>query len=155
MALSPGSRLGAYEIISLLGAGGVGEVYRAPGQASRLTRHPGLDQYPLWRPDGRSVVFSSIRENNFHLYQKSSDDIGAPETLLLGSPPRAKVATDWSQDGRFLLFRLLEETGYDVWAVSMSGDLTPFPVLQNDADDRDAVFSPDGKWIAFESDRSG
>jgi eukaryotic-like serine/threonine-protein kinase len=125
------------------------------GQPSRLTTDPGLDQYPLWSPDGKSVVFSSIRAGGFDLYQKNADDVSAPEKRLLVSLPRAKVATDWSLDGRFLLFRLLEVKGYDVWALPMQGDPTPFPVLQGDADDRDAVFSPDGQWIAFESDRSG
>jgi eukaryotic-like serine/threonine-protein kinase len=82
------------------------------------------------------------------------------ESLLLALPdPRGKVATDWSADGRFLLFSHISsfKTWYDIWALPMTEDKTPFPVVQTPtpADERDGQFSPDGRWIAYESDESG
>ena len=103
--------------------------------------------------DPRSI-FSSIRDDGFHLYQKGAT-AAATESLLLAKPPRAKVATDWSAQD-FVLFQSLEfDSGYDIFALPMSGDRVPIPVVQSQGDDRDAQFSPDGKWIAYSSDESG
>jgi len=125
------------------------------GSAFRFTTTAEVDQYPVWSPDGSSVVFSSTRGDGFHLYQKSTTGT-APETVLLNAPLRAKVATDWSPDGRFLLFRQLEnKTAYDIWALPMAGDRKPFPVVQTEAEEKDGQFSPDGHWIAYDSDQSG
>src|SRR5262249_25337741 len=99
----------------------------------------------------------------------SSTGEGAEELLL--ASPQLKVATDWSRDGRFLLYRSLDPNlSYDIWALPMSGanasptgrghqeiagDRKPFPVVQTNFDERDAQFAPDGKWIAYQSHESG
>jgi hypothetical protein len=63
---------------------------------------------------------------------------------------------DWSRDGRFLLYRIADpKTGFDLWAVPMFGDRKPFPVVQTEFEEREAQFSPDGKWIAYQSNESG
>jgi eukaryotic-like serine/threonine-protein kinase len=65
------------------------------------------------------------------------------------------VPTDWVED--MMLFRENSTTTYnDVYAVPMSGaDRQPFRVVRTEASERDAQFSPDMKWVAYESDRSG
>src|SRR5262249_13906893 len=81
----------------------------------------------------------------------------APGTdeLLLESDQN-KVATDWSSDGRFLLFRSIDpQTGWDLWVLPMSGDKKPFPFLKTPFEEREGQFSPDGKWIAYQSNESG
>ena len=66
-----------------------------------------------------------------------------------------KLPTDWSADGRFLLYRSLDpKTSFDIWALSMT-DRKPFPVVKTDHEERDAQFSPDGKWIAYQSNETG
>jgi hypothetical protein len=68
----------------------------------------------------------------------------------------AKHATDWSSDGRFLLFRNLTlKTDWDIWAMPVSEDRKAFPVVQTNFEERDGQFSPDGKWIAYQSNESG
>ena len=63
---------------------------------------------------------------------------------------------DWSPDGRFLLYRSIDpKTGSDIWALPLDGDRKPFPVVQTNFDERDGQFSPDGKWIAYQSNESG
>ena len=47
------------------------------------------------------------------------------------------------------------KTGFDIWALPIDGDRKPFPVIQTKSNERLAQFSPDGKWIAYESDESG
>jgi dipeptidyl aminopeptidase/acylaminoacyl peptidase len=90
----------------------------------------------------------------FDLYRKSIDGSGAEELVL--ATPLPKGPTDWSPDGRVLLYRSPgAETGLDIWALPLERDQKPFAVVQTMFDERDAKFSPDGRWIAFESNESG
>jgi Tol biopolymer transport system component len=71
-----------------------------------------------------------------------------------------KAATDWSPDGRFVLYRSPSPaTGFDLWSIQMSGanagERKPVPVVQTNFEEKDAQFSPDGKWIAYVSNESG
>ena len=63
---------------------------------------------------------------------------------------------DWSSDGRFLLYESLDpKRGFDIWAMPLAGDRQPFAVVQTDFSDRLPQFSPDGKWVAYQSDKTG
>jgi dipeptidyl aminopeptidase/acylaminoacyl peptidase len=89
----------------------------------------------------------------YDLYVKPA--IGGSEDLRLGSG-QDKHPMDWSPDGRFLLYRANDEKGgYDLWALPMEGDRKPFPVVHTSFNETGAQFSPDGKWIAYESNESG
>jgi eukaryotic-like serine/threonine-protein kinase len=124
------------------------------GVLSRFTFDPALDVFPIWSPDGSRIVFSSNRKGPQDLYQKPA--VGAGNEELLLATAQDKTPTDWSPDGRFLLYRSVDpKTGYDLWALPMNGDQKPFPVVQTNFDERDAQFSPDGKWIAYQSNESG
>ena len=64
----------------------------------------------------------------------------------------------WSRDGRYLLFRAFKAgptPNADIWALPLDGDGKPLPVLRTRFEERDAQFSPDGKWIAYHSNDSG
>ncbi len=124
------------------------------GVLSRFTFDPAIDVFPIWSPDGSRIVFGSNRKGPFDLYQKPAVGAGTEELLL--ATAQEKTPTDWSPDGRFLLYRSVDpKTGYDIWALPMNGDRKPFPVVQTNFDERDAQFSPDGKWIAYQSNESG
>jgi WD40 repeat protein len=106
---------------------------------------------PTWSPDGNRIVYTSGRSD---LYVKSTLSGGLAELFLQSS--NSKSATDWSRDGRFVLYREQEpKGGYDIWAVAVDGERKPLPLVQTPYDDRDAQFSPDGKWIAYQSNESG
>ena len=121
---------------------------------TRFTSGDTLENYPIWSPDSRYVLFGSNPKGHLDLYRKPADGVGAEDLLL--STPQTKNALDWSSDGRFILYRVASpETGYDLWAMPLQGDRKPFPVVQSRFTDRDGQFSPDGKWIAFQSDESG
>ncbi len=121
---------------------------------SRFTFDTAADSNPVWSPDGSRVVFNSNRRGVYDLYQKPADGNGSEDLLLATSQNKAPV--DWSPDGRFILFRSpATATGFDLWALPMTGDRKPFPVVQTAFEERDGQFSPDGKWIAYQSNESG
>jgi hypothetical protein len=125
------------------------------GVLTRFTSDAADDIFPIWSPDGDRLVFSSNRKGGVHdLYQKSATGAGREELLL--TTPQTKFATDWSPDRRFLLYQSLDpQMRWDIWALPMDGDRKPFPVVQTNFEERGGQFSPDGKWIAYESNESG
>jgi len=126
----------------------------ARGVLRRLTFDPDEDNSPIWSPDGRRLVFTSNRQGTGALYEMSTSGNGDEKPFLPTHLPGR--AADWSPDGRFLLFRTQDaKTKYDLWALPMNGEGKPFLVVRTDYDERDGQFSPDGKWIAYESDESG
>ncbi len=126
----------------------------AQGAPKRFTFDSANDGLPLWLTDGSRVVFQSNRKGVFNLYWKLSSGAGADELLL--ESDQIKAPYDWSSDGRFLLFRSIDpQTGYDLWVLPVSGDKKLFPFLKTPSDERNGQFSPNGKWIAYQSNESG
>jgi Tol biopolymer transport system component len=120
----------------------------------RLTFHPSDEIYPLWSPDGQSIVFGSARPV-MNLYRKLLSAPPNSEELLLATE-QVKFAMDWSRDGRFVLYDSLDpKRGRDIWALPVEGDRKPIAVVQTDFNEQLPQFSPDGKWIAYQSDKSG
>lgn len=120
---------------------------------SRFTNDPEADIAPYWSPGGDRIVLSSRRGGRFNLYEKTVAG-GAARELL--ATDQTKSTTDWSRDGRFLLFRSYDpEFNWDIWAMPMTGDRKPFVIVRTKFDERDARFSPDGSWIAYQSNDSG
>ncbi len=126
----------------------------ARGVPTRFTFDAAIDFRPVWSPDGSRVVFNSDRTGARNLYWKLSSGSGADELLL--ESDQTKAPNDWSPDGRFLLFRIIAlQTGFDLWVLPISGDRKPFPFMTTPFEERDGQFSPDGKWIAYQSNESG
>jgi len=111
---------------------------------------------PVWSPDRHRIAFSSNRDGVYDLYAKT---VSSPDTELLLKTDLPKSASSWSPDGRHLLFRSATlDTSYDIWALPFdeSGKPgKPFPVVETKAEEREAEFSPNGKWIAYQSTASG
>ena len=105
-------------------------------------------------PDGRTIVYAAVVGDLFKMYRRPADRSRAAEPLLEND--MVQEPTDWSPDGRFLLYTQ-SETGDigDLWVLPMKGDLKSFPLTDTGFDERDGRFSPDGRWIAYSSDVSG
>jgi len=77
------------------------------------------------------------------------------EELLLESAEN-KFPLGFSHDGRYLLYRNTSpNTNWDLWALPLTGDRTPFEVVKTEFSEGLGQFSPDGKWIAYQSDKTG
>jgi Tol biopolymer transport system component len=129
-------------------------IVEASGSASRLTQDLAVDASPIWSADGRSIVFSSPRSGPYQIFRTTAAG-AASEELVLKSDA-ASIATDLSADGRFIAFtRTGSKTGMDIWTLPLVGDRTPAPFLETPAVEDNAAFSPDGRWIAYQSNQSG
>jgi serine/threonine protein kinase len=121
---------------------------------SRFTTDAAADLLPIWSPDGTRIVFSSNRKGAFDLYEKPA--AGAESERPLLTAQAAAFASDWSLDGRFLLYNSIgTNSDSDIWALPREGKEEPFPVVQTNFLEGFARFSPDGKWIAYDSNQSG
>jgi eukaryotic-like serine/threonine-protein kinase len=125
------------------------------GGLTRFTFDPAIDISALWSPDGMRIVFSSTRKGPFNLYVKSASGAGTEELLL--ETPNNKWVQDWSRDGRFLLYGEADpKTGRDLYALPMTGnDRKPIEVVKTPFEELNGQFSPDGRWLAYETSESG
>jgi len=124
----------------------------ARGVSTRFTFHRAT--FPVWSPDGTHVAFSSSRAGPYDLYQKASN--GAGDDELLFKSTEGKTPTSWSADGRFLLYTAFNpKTKSDLWVLPLQGDRKPIPLLRSDYNEAWGRFSPDSRWIAYQSDDSG
>jgi Tol biopolymer transport system component len=121
--------------------------------ASRVTFDAADNNDPVFSPDGKRIVFSSARTGAPGLYQKPADGAG-DEELLLGLNT-TNAASSWSADGRYLLYVYLDpKTSYDLWVLPMTGDRKPRAFLNSPSIEGAGEFSPDGMWVAYESNES-
>jgi Tol biopolymer transport system component len=121
------------------------------GVTSRFTFDSAWDAGPIWSPDGSQIAFTSNAVGLFDLFAKPSNLAGDPEALF--KSPQPKIPSSWSSNGRFLLFYYATPPS-QIWALSLA-DHSAFPVVRDDFNEAIARFSPDGRWIAYDSNESG
>ena len=121
------------------------------GHSQRLTFDPANDLQPVWTPSGEHVIYSSHRQGKSQLYRKRADGSGAEE--LLYESEHSLAPDDVSADGAFVVFRESHPvTHNDLWVLPLDGSRKARPVLQTEADEPRARFSPDGRLITYMSD---
>jgi serine/threonine protein kinase len=121
---------------------------------SRFTFGPTPVPEARWSPDGKQIVYMSRRKGIFRIERKSADGSGTSETLL--ESERWVAPRSWSPDGRELVYESVHpETGFDLWTMPLSGERRPVPLVQTRFNEGNAAFAPDGKSVAYVSDKSG
>jgi Tol biopolymer transport system component len=122
------------------------------GLRTRFTFDSADDLESIWSPDGSQIVFNSRRKGHLDLYQKASSGAGTEEVLVEDNLD--KYPLSWSPDGRFILY-VSSGTNNSLFALPLSGDRKPFPFLKTQFNGVFAQFSPDGRWVAYQSNVSG
>jgi eukaryotic-like serine/threonine-protein kinase len=159
--LSPDGRRVAVQREDGLGSSDIWLVDAERAVSSRLTFHPAYEAAPVWSPDGESVAFFSTRDGPWSIYEKSSTGTG--DERLLAKSNDNLVPDDWSPDGTFLLYQNIAlnggERGDDLWLLprpdSRASQSRPIPFLRSEFGEYWGRFSPDGRWIAYQSNESG
>ena len=128
------------------------------GTPMRLTFDTGTATSPVWSPDGKYVVFAASANgalNILHRKATTGSEPAEPLAKMQGANP-----TDWSADGRFILFHSTlgthndQRNGSDLWLLPLA-DPQPKPIAQTPFHEVSGAFAPDGRWVAYASDESG
>jgi Tol biopolymer transport system component len=124
----------------------------ARGTTTRFTFEPEPEFGPFWSPDGKRIAYS-VQKKSMDLYWKDAAGTGEPEVLL--SSDEDEFVTDWSRDGTTIVFASRGDQNWDLWAMRLTGDRKPFVVRKTRFSDINGSLSPDGRFLAFQSNESG
>jgi len=131
----------------------------ASGRKSRVTSDAGADYSPIWSPNGRTLGFTSYRAGRGQIYRRDLDVVA--EDILIQEAGLEQQLSDWSKDGRYLLYLQLESVGEgrplaaDLWALALGDTPVPIRVTNTTFAEVNARLSPDGQWVAYESNELG
>jgi len=133
---------------------------------TRLTFDPGLDIQPVWTHDGRHIIFSSRRSGQQNLYWHAADGTGADARITSTEENgQGQFPSTVTPDGKQLIAHVgSTATGFDVIQFPLpdsaaNGSVVPAArgerLVQTPSTDFAADISPDGRYLAFNSDESG
>jgi len=127
-----------------------------PGGAAptRVTFGDSDDWQPFWSPDGQKVAFMTYRNGVSDIFVKTLTG-AAPEEALLVSDEQ-KVPGDWSSDGTHVAYwsERVDTLG-DIWVAPLEGARQPIPIARTKFNERRPRFSPDGHFVAYETEEAG
>jgi len=159
--LSPDGTKVAVEIFA--GAQGIGDIWifdLTRGTSTRLTFGPDNQGSPLWSPDGKTIYYASGLGAP-HIVAKAADG-STPERIVTQDKDTREFPDSFSPDGRYLVYErkaMQNETSFHLWVLPLFGDGKPFPIIQSNLqstfEERYSAVSPDGKWLAYQSNESG
>jgi serine/threonine-protein kinase len=141
--------------LGVMGQGGNEDiwVYDIPrGTLNRVTFSPGRDASPIWNPDNRRLTYNSIsvKSGSMEILQAPFDGSGSEERLLDAGAANAQ-ARSWHPSGKWLAYDLAG----DIHVLPLTGDRKTQPFVTTEFVEAFPAFSPDGHWIAYQSDETG
>jgi len=129
---------------------------------SRFTFDDKAHSNPVWSRDGNQLAYALSDGGvlDAAIFSKASNGAGEPKQLLARTPNDATLVApaDWSPDGRWMIYTRgtmgAGSQGSDLWAFPLDGSQKPFPYITGPGDQMDAQFSPDGHFVAYQSNES-
>lgn len=125
------------------------------GTGRKLTSERATEAMAVWSPDGRHLAFGRAAGATPKLYTRTVDDTAAAVPL---THAQFQLPTDWSRDGRFVFYQTtggLGEPGADIAVVDLSVPGKTFALLHSEAQEIEAVLSPNSSTLAYISDETG
>jgi len=122
---------------------------------TRLTFDPGVDNLPVWMPDSKFILFNSTRSGPRNLFRQAADGTGAVERLT--TTENNQFPFSISPDGKRLVLGEVSSQGSaaDVSMLALDGPPQSKPIVQTPFSEYGAQISPDGRWMAYQSNESG
>jgi eukaryotic-like serine/threonine-protein kinase len=122
--------------------------------SSRLTFTRGVARFGIWGPTGEEVVYSMGTQEGPQIFRRPAS--GAGEEVRIGGIDRhyAVFPDDWSRNGRWLVYVVASQRGFDVWSLDITQQKTE-SLLQSVANEVQPRLSPNGRFLAYASDESG
>ena len=126
------------------------------GVPSRFTFDPKVDGFPVWSSDEQRILFATNVKGHYGIFERQVTGAGDDRRLVHSTDLNVPLPMDVSPDGRFLLFAVKAlKSGIDLWAEPLTSHGASLPVAQSSFDEMAGQFSPDGKWVAYQSNASG
>jgi len=123
------------------------------GSKTRITFEGNNRFYPVWTADGTRLIFSDGAASKNRIRWAPATGAGSIETLLEGEE---RYPTSVSHDGRLLAFyQVHPKTRRDLWILPLGGKEQPQAFFGTPFEDSAPMFSPDGHWVAYASNKSG
>lgn len=119
----------------------------------RLTVDGASSNDPVWSPDGKQLAFAADRPSRKDVLIRNADGTGNEIQLVVREG--LQWPSDWTRSGFIMFTDVLLDEDRDIWAVKADGSEAPFPVLDTPFIEKAAVVSPDGQWIAYDSNSPG
>ena len=152
MTLSPSGRRAAVWKSDAARNIDIWDVDLASGIRLRMTTDPGSDSDAAWSPESSRMAFSSNRTGLSAVYLK---EIASGREELISQPDGLNTVVDgWTPDGLSLVVRNTQ-TANATYLVSVDGERTARLLAKNQFLKDEHEVSPDGRWVAFNSDESG
>jgi eukaryotic-like serine/threonine-protein kinase len=123
---------------------------RSGASSVRRLTFGGNNHYPVWSADGRHVTFQSDREGDPAVFWQPVDG-GTAERLTTPDRGTSHAPESWSPDGDVLLFCATKDSVSSLWTLSLrERKTTPFADVKGSSIPTNAMFSPDGRWVAYQ-----
>ena len=119
-----------------------------------FTNDPYVNGTPIWSPEGDRIAFGSYRKGNQEDILEKKVGSVSEETYLLDSPSH-EYPEAWSQSGRYIAYGKVTGSDTDTYILPLFGEKTPFEIYPSPGNQTNSQFSPNDKWLAYQSDESG
>jgi len=115
----------------------------------------GTNRFPIWTADSKRVVYQSDRDGDLGMFWQPADGTGTAERLTKPNAGESHFPEAWSAASNTLFFSVVKGSENTLWTLSMpEGKIAPFDAVRSIAVPINAALSPDGLWLAYQTDHT-